>query len=177
MEPDKKLRRQSSFFSNLFKTPAEKNSLLDLFTSTPPFQSFNARDVDLLMPILHNRIYAANEYIFFQDDPGTAFYFIEEGEVALEMTFKDGKKLNAGHYKKGDFFGELAMLENEKRYASAVAVKDCKLVVIFKPDLDEYIDKYPKKGIKILRGIADIFAHRFRQLNQDYFNFFLENRS
>lgn len=173
MESEKKLRRQSSFFSNLFKTPAEKNELLDLFTSTPPFQSFTAKDVDLLMPIMHNRIYTANEYIFFQDDPGTAFYFIQEGEVALEMTFKDGKKLNVGHYKKGDFFGELAMLENEKRFASALAVKDSKLIVIFKPDLDEYIDRYPKKGIKILRGISQIFANRFSQLNQDYFNFIL----
>lgn len=177
MESEKKLRRQSSFFSNLFKTPAEKNELLDLFTSTLPFSSFSEKDVDLLMPIIHNRIYAANEYIFFQDDPGTAFYFIQEGEVVLEMTFKDGRKLNTGHYKKGDFFGELAMLENEKRYASAIAFKESKLVVIFKPDLDEYIDRYPKKGVKVLRGISQIFASRFRQLNQDYINFFLDNRS
>ncbi|MGE5351867.1 MAG: cyclic nucleotide-binding domain-containing protein [Acidobacteriota bacterium] len=177
MEPEKKIRRQSSFFSNLFKTPAERNEILDLFTSTLPFGSFNAKDVDLLMPIMHNRIYAAGENIFFQDDPGTAFYLIEEGEVNLEMAFKDGKRFNVGHYKKGDFFGELAMLENERRYASAVAVKDCKLIVIFKPDLDEYIDKYPKKGIKILRGISQVFAYRFRQLSQDYTNFIMENRS
>ncbi|MCU7512377.1 MAG: cyclic nucleotide-binding domain-containing protein [Ignavibacteria bacterium] len=174
MEPEKKLRRQSSFFSNLFKTPAEKNEILDLFTSTLPFESFSAKDVDLLMPIMHNRIYASGEYVFFQDDPGTAFYFIQEGEVSLEMTFRDGKKLNVGRYRKGDFFGELAMLENEKRYASAIALKDSKLIVIFKPDLDEYIDKYPKKGIKVLRGISQIFAHRFRQLSQDYANFFLD---
>ncbi|MCU7495804.1 MAG: cyclic nucleotide-binding domain-containing protein [Ignavibacteria bacterium] len=172
--PENKLNRQSSFFSNLFKTPAEKNEILELLKSTPPFRSFTAKDVDLLMPIMHNRIYAANEYIFFQDDPGTAFYFIQEGEVSLEMSFKEEKKLQLGHYKKGDFFGELAMLENERRFASAIAVKDSKLIVIFKPDLDEYIDKYPKKGVKVLRGISQIFAHRFRQLNRDYISFFLE---
>lgn len=171
MEPEKKLNRQSSFWSNLFKTHAEKSEIAELLTSTDPFRDFTAKDIDLLMPIMHNRIYTANEYIFFQDDPGTAVYFIQEGEVIMEMTSKDGIKFTVGHYKKGDFFGEVAMLESEKRYASAIALKDSKLLVIFKPDLDEYIDKFPKKGIKILRGISKIFAQRFSQINQNYFNF------
>jgi len=72
-------------------------------------------------------------------------------------------------FHKGDFFGELALVDGEKRSASAIANTDTKLSVIFKPDLDEYIEKYPKKGLKILQGIAEITAIRLRTLNEDYF--------
>ncbi len=82
----------------------------------------------------------------------------------------NGDKITLAVFKKGDFFGELALVDNEKRSASAIAKIDTKLSVIFKPDLDEFIEKYPKKGIKILEGIAEITAVRLRTLNEDYFN-------
>lgn len=71
---------------------------------------------------------------------------------------------------KGDFFGELALVDGEKRSASAIAKTDCKVSVIFKPDLDEFIEKYPRKGIKILTGISSMIALRLRAINEDYFN-------
>ncbi len=48
--------------------------------------------------------------------------------------------------------------------------------MIFKPDLDDFIEKYPKKGIKIVQGIAEITAVRLRTLNEDYFNLRTENK-
>jgi CRP-like cAMP-binding protein len=81
-----------------------------------------------------------------------------------------GSKVQLAVFQKGDFFGELALIDNDKRSASATAKTDTKLSVIFKPDLDEFIEKYPKKGIKILQGISEITALRLRTLNEDYFN-------
>ena len=62
------------------------------------------------------------------------------------------------------------IIDGEKRSASAVAEQDCRLAVIFKPDLDEYIEKYPKNGIKILQGISEIAALRLRTMNEEYFS-------
>jgi CRP-like cAMP-binding protein len=73
-------------------------------------------------------------------------------------------------FSKGDFFGELALVDGEKRSASAIAKTECKVSVIFKPDLDEFIEKYPRKGIKILTGISSMIALRLRKLNEDYFD-------
>ncbi len=67
------------------------------------------------------------------------------------------------------------MIDGETRSASAIANTDTRLAVIFKPDLDEFIDKYPKKGIKILEGVAHIVTVRLRTLNEEYFN--LQNES
>ena len=123
-----------------------------------------------LMSIIHKRNYLTEEIIFYQGDPGIGLYIIVEGEVMISRESDEGDKITLAVIQKGDFFGELALIDNEKRSASAIAKSDTKLSVIFKPDLDEFIEKYPKKGIKILEGIAEITAMRLRSLNENYFN-------
>jgi hypothetical protein len=44
-------------------------------------------------------------------------------------------------------------VDGAKRSASAIATSDARLNVLFKPDLDEFINKYPKKGVKILTRV------------------------
>lgn len=164
----KKIDKKSNFWSNLFKIPSDKSEIINLLTSIPLFKDLSPKDLEILLHIMHNRVYSAGEFIFYQGDPGIALYIVHEGEVVLE-TVQDKKAAHiVARYKKGDFFGELAMLENEVRFASAIAVGEAKLAVIFKPDLDEYVEKYPKKGIRILRGMSQIFAERLRTLNQEF---------
>ena len=58
----------------------------------------------------------------------------------------------------------------KRRSASAIAESEVKLAVIFKPDLDEFISHFPKRGVKILRGISHVVAVRLRQLNEENIN-------
>ncbi len=60
------------------------------------------------------------------------------------------------------------MIDGEKRSASAIAKTDTKIAVIFKPDLDEFIEKYPQKGIKILKGVLQIITYRLRKMDDDF---------
>jgi len=160
----------SSFWANIFHTPTESDELVQSLLAIPLFKSLNRRDVTGLLGIIHNRNYIAGEYIFYQGDPGIGLYLIREGEGQIIRESEKGDKVPLAVFHKGDFFGELALVDSEKRSASAITNSDTKLSVIFKPDLDEFIDKYPKKGIKIVQGIAEITAVRLRTLNEDYFN-------
>ena len=160
----------SSFWANIFKNPTEKTDLKMSLRSIPLFESLRKRDISLLLNIIHSRNYLSGEYIFYQGDPGLGLYVIREGEVQISRSGGNGMEINLATFKKGDFFGELALVDGEKRSASAIAKTDVKAVVIFKPDLDEFIEKYPKKGIKILKGISNIIARRLRTLNEDYFS-------
>lgn len=156
----------SSFWANFFKNPADKSELEKTLLSIPIFEELNSRDIALLTGILHNRSYVAGEIIFHQGDPGVGIYIIREGVVEIRRIY-EGQVFNMAHFTAGDFFGELALVDGEKRSASAVAVTDTKIAVIFKPDLDEFIERYPKKGIKILQGISRITVARLRNLNED----------
>jgi len=142
----------------------------------PPFKNLGNKPFRTLIKLIHNRAYAANEYVFYQNDPGIALYVIIKGEILItEET--DGDRFDLATLARGDFFGELALLDQEKRSASAIAMKDSQIAVIFKPDLDEFVETYPKEGIKILRGISQIVATRLRNLNQDYFMLYNRTRT
>jgi CRP-like cAMP-binding protein len=159
----------SSFWANLFNSSAEKMDLQKALRSIPIFEELNKRDFSLLMDLVHDRIYIAGEYVFYQGDPGLGIYLIREGEIEIQRTGKNGNTLSLAQLNKGDFFGELALVDGEKRSASAIAKTDTKLAVIFKPDLDEFIDKFPKKGVKILDGISKIIATRLRKMNEEQY--------
>ena len=164
----------SSFWSNFFKSPTEKVDLRKSLLSIPIFSRLTRRELAMLMNIIHNRIYVAGEYIFYQGDPGLGLYIIRDGEVTIQRKKEGEEVVSLASFTKGDFFGELALIDGEKRSASAVSSADTRLAVIFKPDLDEFIENYPKSGIKVLRGISEIIATRLRKLNEDNFN--LQNK-
>jgi CRP-like cAMP-binding protein len=166
---DKKQAVHSSFWANIFNSPAEKTNLKKSLQSIPVFEKLSLRELSNLLHIIHTRNYLSGEYIFYQGDPGIGLYLINEGEVVIQRTNEQGEIVPLATFFEGDFFGELALVDGEKRSASAIAKTDCRLSVIFKPDLDEYIDAYPKKGIKILQGISQIVAFRLRKVNEDYF--------
>ena len=135
MGNNNQLITKSSFWANLFKTPTEKSELEEVLLSMPPFKYLSNKKIKLLMKVIHNRIYTANEYIFFQGDPGIGLYLIIRGEILITEEI-DGERFDLAMLTRGDFFGELALLDEEKRSASAIALKDSQLAVIFKPDLD-----------------------------------------
>jgi len=164
----------SSFWSNFFKSPTEKVDLQKSLLSIPIFSRLRRRELTMLMNIIHNRNYVSGEYIFYQGDPGLGLYLIRDGEVIIQRKKEEEEIISLASFTKGDFFGELALIDGEKRSASAISNSDTRLAVIFKPDLDEFIENYPKSGIKILRGISEIIATRLRKLNEDNFN--LQNK-
>ncbi len=160
----------SSFWSNFFRSPADQTDLHKSLKSIPLFSDLSKRDLTHFVKIIHNRHYLAGEYIFYQGDPGIALYIIREGEVTIQRSDEINDNLVLATLSCGDFFGELALVDGDKRSASAVAISETRLAVIFKPDLDEYIERFPKKGIKVLQGIALIIAHRLRKINEDHYN-------
>lgn len=166
MKENQKVVR-SSFWANLFKPATDKSDLQEILQTIPMFAQLSKRDFSVLFNIIHNRSYVAQEYVFYQGDPGIGLYIIREGEVRIERKLESGEIVSLAKFKEGDFLGELALVDDEKRSASAIADSDVKLAVIFKPDLDEFISRFPKKGVKILQGISHVVAVRLRQLNEE----------
>lgn len=167
---------KSSFWANLFKTHSGSSEIEEVLSLMPPFKDLSKKHFRPLMKIIHNRTYVPGEYIFFQNDPGICLYIIINGEVAISHT-QESEKLELAILNRGDFFGELALIDEARRSASAMAVTETQIAVIFRPDLDEFVETYPREGVKILKGISHIVATRLRNLNQDYFSLYNKNRN
>ena len=168
----KSSNRQSTFWSNLFKAPAERDDLEEVLHSMPPFKNFNSTQLKQLLKLIHNRVYSADEFIFYQGDPGIALYIIREGEVKVVKNNDQDNEMELAKFGRGDFFGELALMDTDLRSASAIALTDSKLGVIFKPDIDKFIEKFPKRGVEILRGLSEIIATRLRMLDDEFFTLY-----
>ncbi len=164
---------QSGFWTNLFRSNSDISETEVLLHSIPLFKDFTQKELNGILSLVHTRNYANDEHIFFEGDPGIGMYIVLEGEVLIKRSLY--KDINLALLTKGDFFGELALLDDEKRSASAIAKRDSKIAVIFKPDLDEFIDRFPKRGAQILKGINQILVTRLRKLNQDFISLYIKN--
>ena len=112
-------------------------------------------------PVKNNIIsFASGERIFAQGDLGTEMFIIQEGEVNI-IKHIGAESHTLSHLEKGDFFGEMALLEAMPRTADAVAVSDVKLVAINGSRFDEMLRKNPEVAVRIIRK----YSKRLREAN------------
>jgi CRP-like cAMP-binding protein len=167
MEQEKIAYKESSFWRNLFKSQIEDDSITTILLKSPVFSSLDSKDIKNLLTVFHMRSFKAQEYIFIEKDPGKGLFFIIDGEISIQKTSLDKNTEEITRLSKGDFFGEIALVNNTIRTASAVSVTDSHIAVIFKDDLDDFIENHPKKGIAILRGLLHIFVRRLQEMSTD----------
>lgn len=104
--------------------------------------------------------YPAGDLIFTQGDLGTDMYIIQEGEVDIIKNI-NGESHLLSHLERGDFFGEMALLESVPRTADALAKTDVKVLVINGSRFDEMLKKNPEIAVRIIRK----YSKRLREAN------------
>ena len=104
--------------------------------------------------------YSAGETIFSQGDLGTEMYIILEGEVHILKHIANESHV-LSRLEKGDFFGEMALLESAPRTADAIAQSDVKLLTINGARFDEMLRKNPEIAVRIIRK----YSKRLREAN------------
>jgi len=97
--------------------------------------------------------YGAGERIFTEGDLGTTMYIVQSGKVRL-FRIVDGQKRVQGILEKGDFFGEMSILEGLPRTVSAEAVEDAELIEINSMTFDKMIKGNIEIAIRMLRKLA-----------------------
>ncbi len=101
--------------------------------------------------------YPAGTYVFRQGEAGSEMFIIQEGKVEI-LTQKGQKEVLLAVLEEGDFFGEMAVLEDLPRTASARAVTACQLLRIDRQTFDQLIRHNPEIAVRMLRKLC----HRLR---------------
>jgi len=101
-----------------------------------------------------NRIYRKNTMIFAEGEPGNELFIIQRGAVKISKVVDKNEVLLAV-LKPGDIFGEMALLEDKPRIASAIAYEDCKLMAVHKNNFELMIKSQPQLIAKITSLLAD----------------------
>jgi CRP-like cAMP-binding protein len=96
----------------------------------------------------------AGKVIFEEGDVGTEMYVIQSGTVELMKRTRRGDGKNVATLEKGDFFGEMSILEDVPRTATARARTDCELIRINQSTFDEMLRHNTEIAVRMLRKLS-----------------------
>src|SRR5207244_11502533 len=113
------------------------------------------------------RSYAAGETIFHMGDDGDELFLIRNGIVRIVLQLEGGRRYNLTAFGRGDFFGDMAFLDNDKRSADAVAVVPADVFVISRARFDEVVWQHPHVGVRVFALLSKALAIRLRYANNE----------
>lgn len=156
-------------WDNLFIDSNETQNIRGNLKKNILFQDLQFNELRLVQNIVNIRHYRPGENIFKQGEVGVGMYIIISGVVniyveELQAQTSSPVTTHVTQLRAGDFFGELALVENEgRRSASASAHEESLLIGFYKPDLMEIIERSPSAGVKILLRLGEVLGTRLRQ--------------
>ncbi len=131
------------------------------------FSDLSWQEIKTIEQSIHVRQYAPNEPIFKQGDPGSGMYIIVHGSVAIYLEMVNEEPQKVAELAEGDFFGEMALLDESPRSAAAIAMETSQIIGFYRPDLMNLLKTKPALGSKILLSLSEVLVTRLRATNED----------
>jgi CRP-like cAMP-binding protein len=125
-----------------------------LLERVPFLAGLSEEDLRWLTDRLHRRKYSRGDIIFQKDEPGHSLFIIESGSVRIYMPGTQGADLTLAVMVPGDFFGDLSLLDDRPRSASAVAAGDAVLLSLERSDFSSLLRARPDAALAVLATIA-----------------------
>jgi CRP-like cAMP-binding protein len=119
-------------------------SYSELLSQVPLFSSLGPDDLVRLSASLQLRRYEQGEVIFHQGDVGKDLYIIRKGEVTIRLSSADGREVTLTLLRRGDAFGELALLDEAPRSTDAVAREETALLSLNRGDFQKFLEERPQ---------------------------------
>ena len=112
---------------------------------------------------LNKKLYRKGEIVFDEGSEGNTAFLIESGSVEVFKTV-DGERVSLAHLGKGEMFGEMALIDDSPRMASAQAEGNASIIVIPRAVLDAKLGR----SDKFVRGLIKILVANLRNVHQSY---------
>jgi CRP-like cAMP-binding protein len=135
--------------------------------SFPLFAEFNEEELAGLIDLLDVVEAADGEAIVRQDDHGDCMYILLDGDTRITHR-QGGRVIALGMLHPGNFFGEIALVDDGPRSADVTAAGPCRLLKITRATVAALAGVYPTAAFKFLIAIGRILVSRLRTSNQRY---------
>ena len=127
------------------------------------FEGLTQLEMDALTASSVTRSYPKNTVIINENDHADSLYLIESGRVKVYCSDKNGKEFIMNTLTTGDHFGELALLDDDKRSASVRTMEKSNFCIIYKEDFNQVLTQQPNIAKTLIRNLT----RRVRKLTQD----------
>jgi signal transduction histidine kinase len=134
------------------------------------FSQLNPEELAALRRGARQRKFGSGQEIFKEGDPGDGLYFVSEGLVEISARVGEGAQHVFSEIGPGGIFGEMAVVEDEPRSASAVARKETRAWFISRDEMRESIKRSPALALALLKQISN----RLREFNHQHIDEILQ---
>lgn len=100
--------------------------------------------------------------IFREGDAGNFMGIIHSGRVSVTKNDSEDRPVEIATLKKDKTFGEMAVLDGERRSATCIAATPCNVLTLSRDALDRMLEEQPRIGAKVIRAIAAALSRRLR---------------
>jgi uncharacterized protein len=145
------------------KLGAEPEKTMDLF------KGFKRRQVKKVLVAGIMKKFKAGDQIFREGDVSSDMYAVLEGHVDVSK-ISAGARQKVAELNRGEVFGEMALMTEEKRSATVTATADTELLVINEKTLARLSSRYPWIASKFYHNITRVLSLRLRKTTDDYMN-------
>jgi len=140
------------------------------------FKYLSSTELAALHDRLVKRAVAKDVKIFNEGSPGNEMYLITKGEVEISIS-RNESKLVLAELQESSFFGEMALITDKPRTATAVAMVDSEIYVLTKEEFQRLLVKEPQLSARILLAITEMLCDRIQSTNENLETYFLINRA
>lgn len=147
---------------HLLAMPASSENTIELLQRVPLFEALAAEDLAQVAEVAVPRRFRSGEIVFREGDSSDTCYVIRSGHARAVREHSDGRSITIAHFGPGDIFGELAMLDDERRSATIETLEPTEVVGILGPDMRRLLREHPEIAVKLIGALG----RRLRETNE-----------
>jgi CRP/FNR family transcriptional regulator, cyclic AMP receptor protein len=133
----------------------------ELLRTVPIFSELTDGDIASLGRLTSRRRFPKDTVVFFENEEGDSFFMILEGRIKVTILGDDGREVILSMLGAGDFFGEMALLDNEPRSATAIAVEETELLSLHRTDFQTVLTDNRSINVALIK----VLTARLRRAN------------
>jgi len=133
----------------------------EVLRTVPIFSELSDEDITSLARLALRKRYPKDTVVFFENEEGDFFFTILEGRIKVTILGDDGREVILSVLGPGDFFGEMALLDNEPRSATAIAVEESELLSLHRNDFQTVLND----NKSITSALIRVLSARLRRAN------------
>lgn len=139
---------------------------IESLQNTPLFKGLTPSELTNLAPLLFEKSYTQNQTLFVEGMTGEVLYIIKRGSVQIIKKLPNNHEAVLATLKEGEFLGEMSLIDNLPRTATAKVAEDSTLLVMTKKAFTSMMDKYPGIALKVVLVFLRIANDRVRKANE-----------
>jgi CRP/FNR family transcriptional regulator, cyclic AMP receptor protein len=139
---------------------------MELIAKMPLLAELEEYELEEMARIMVKEKYRSGDAVFEEGDVGDKLYVIVRGAVDIIKAAGQGPGQVLVTLRRGDYFGEMSLIDDAPRSASAMATEESSLLSIKKQDFMLLLDNSPTIAAKIYKFFVITLQHRLRETNE-----------